>query len=160
MIRRFVILILISLCISGRLYSQQDKLPDKLSDNKREIKKLILANVTNGAGIDSLSKNKVEAALSLAARLTMKYELIPAYVSDSVAADMKKLDGKVTVLELADKMGAELLLFIDVNKFVNILRVEITSVETSEPDSASKSMGYALLRYKSNDKFLFDPTLM
>ncbi len=136
---------------------------DESTDNKQpSIRKLILADVSFGPGINSLSKNKAEAALSLAARLTMKYELIPVYVSDSVAADMKKQKGEVTVLELAGKMESELLLFLNIDKFVNILRVEITSVETLKPDSVKKSTAYALLRYKNNKtgEFLFDPTLI
>ena len=63
MIKKLTILILISLFISIRLYSQHDESPD---NKKAAIKKLILAKVTFGDGLDSLRKSKVEAAMSLA----------------------------------------------------------------------------------------------
>ncbi|MGA2297474.1 MAG: hypothetical protein ABSG15_08005 [FCB group bacterium] len=127
------------------------------------LNKLLIAKINLGRGIDTnLTESKIEAALTLASEVSGKYSLISTFIMDSVANKMKAENIIPSALAVAEKLNADQILFININRKENMLRVDISSVETDNINRKSTGTGYALLHYfgeKTGDP-LYDPTIL
>jgi hypothetical protein len=68
---------------------------------------------------------------------------------------------KPSLLTVADSLKADEILFLRVDKILNMVRIEISSVHVDSTGKKSTGEGYALVHFvESNDKPLLDPALL
>jgi hypothetical protein len=107
-----------------------------------------------------LSVYKAEAALALACELSGSYVLIPNDVRDSVARVLP--DSARTAQRVADRLGAELIVFIDIARIVNLVRVQITLVGGEGWIISTEGTGYAtsFLTEDGTGRRVIDPAIL
>lgn len=149
------ILLLFTICLAITPYQLLS------NDSTFNKEKLLLAKVSI-RNIDSISESKVFAAFALAAEITGKYQLIPKQIRDSVVNVISIDSLRPTAAIIANKLNAERILFIDINRLNNMLRVDISSVEQNEDTVSAKGKGYSLIHYLSDKDHipLYDPSLL
>lgn len=140
----------------------KDSVSATIDTSKVENKKvLMVANISRGKKVEEISDFKVEAALNAIAAMTGKYTLISLTLRDTVVNYLKSINKTPSVLELANELYPDKLLFININRFENMLRVEITSIDAKEPERKSEGIGYAELHFvKAGNIPLYDPILL
>jgi hypothetical protein len=112
-------------------------------------------------GTDSLiTPYKIEAALALACELSPSYRLIPNERRDSVVRGMGT--DSVTVMAVAERLGAELIAFISVGRVANLVRVELVVVGGEGWVVTSTGVGYAVSSFvdDSTGRRVMDPALL
>lgn len=107
-----------------------------------------------------LSAYKAEAALALACELSGTYVLIPNDVRDSVARMLP--DSTRTAQRVADRLGAELIVFIDIARIVNLVRIQITLVGGEGWIISTEGTGYAtsFLTDDATGRRVIDPAIL
>lgn len=130
-----------------------------LTENKLKV---MIAQAEFGKNLSHLPLFKIEAGLNLALNLSEKYKLITFIEKDSCLKELKKEKENITVLDLAKALKADLMVFIKINSFVNMMRAEVVSVNVSEPEIKKRGLGYGLIRYynEENDAVIYDPTIL
>ena len=147
-----VFLTIILMCIiSGNL---QDLL---CSDKKI----LLIGKIKLGQKTESISPNKVEAAINLATALTDKYLFIPTVLRDSIAEILTDRGIKPRLDTIADTIGADYIVFISVSRIHNMLRVELNLAGAKASGGKNVGEGYANIHYMLEDSSqLTDPALL
>lgn len=107
-----------------------------------------------------LSSYKGEAALALACELSPSYRLVPNDVRDSVARLVP--DSLRTAQVVADRIGAELIAFVDIARIVNLVRVHITIVGGEGWIVSTEGTGYAtsFLTEDGTGRRVIDPAIL
>jgi hypothetical protein len=107
-----------------------------------------------------LSAYKAEAAMALACELSRSYTLIPNDVRDSVARTFP--DSLRTAQGVADRLGAELIAFVDMARVVNLIRVNITIVGGEGWIVSTDGTGYAtsFLTEDGTNRRVIDPAIL
>lgn len=121
--------------------------------------KIVLAKTQIGFGIDSLDNWKVHAALTLATKLTNKYNLISFEEIDS----LKNILGRIpSISEVHDSLNADYLAMVNINQFENMLGVDLKLVEGTNAKSVKMGRGYSKLNFQlENSKLkIYDPPLL
>jgi len=131
---------------------------------KLEKRKLMLGNFIQGRNVttEDVSETKADAALSLAAKLTGRYEFIDKIERDSLAKMLYEKGIEPLLLDVAHSAKADEVAFMRVDRFVNMLRVELQFVDIKDTNARQIGEGYALLNYRqaTSDRALFDPSLL
>jgi hypothetical protein len=127
-----------------------------------EYKKILIANITIAKNIDSISEYKAMAALTYATMLTDKYRIINNKLIDSITEFAKKGGEKLSAKQIAERLGADYILFESINKFQNMLRLEIALRDVKNEKDKKSGIGYGLLNYRKikNDLPLYDPIIL
>ncbi|MFC2131127.1 hypothetical protein ACFLSQ_06805 [Bacteroidota bacterium] len=155
-----VIISFFSITLLAELGKEIENTQKEISDST-EIKSLLIGNLTFGPQTEAISPLKIEAAINLAAMLSGKYYLIPFQIRDSVANYLSGQGVKPLLNVLADTLRADKILFLNLSRIHNMLRMEISSVDTRTPDNKTTGEGYALIHYmEGENKPLFDPSLL
>ncbi len=125
-------------------------------------KRVFLINCDHGPGLDSVSLGKALAAMNLTLEFTKQYQLIDPDEIDSVANALAKQRSRVTAVELARALRAELSVQIRVSRLANILRSDMILMRGDSLEKRVFSKGYDFIRYKSvkDDANLIDPALL
>lgn len=107
-----------------------------------------------------LSSYKAEAALALACELSPSYRLVPNDVRDSIARIVP--DSLRTAQLVADRLGAELIAFVDMARIVNLVRVHITIVGGEGWIVSTEGTGYAtsFLTEDGTGRRVIDPAIL
>lgn len=107
-----------------------------------------------------LSAYKGEAAMALACELSKSYIMIPNEVRDSVARTFS--DSSRTAQAVADRLGAELIAFIDIARIVNLVRVQLTIVGGEGWIVSTEGTGYAtsFLTEDGTGRRVIDPAVL
>jgi hypothetical protein len=123
---------------------------------------LLIGDISFGLGANEISPHKIEAAMNFAAILSKKYILIPSQIRDSVADLLTKKNTPPRLDIIADSLKADKILFFNIGRIFNMLRIEITSVDRLNPDKNNSGEGFAEIRYmkESSDKPLYDPAIL
>lgn len=126
------------------------------------FKKILVAKVTIAKNIDSITEYKAMAALTYATMLTDKYRIISNSLVDSISEAAKSKGESITAKQIAQKLGADFVLFEYINKFEGMLRIEIALRETQNEKDKKSGIGYGLLNFrkKNDDLPLYDPTIL
>ncbi len=126
-----------------------------------EIKMLLMGNIKFGQKTELISAYKVEAAVNLAALISEKYLLIPTIIRDSLAKMMSDDGLKPQLNILADSMKADYILFLNVSRIENMLRVELNLVDAKNTVNRNIGEGFASIHYMQGDSTqLIDPALL
>jgi hypothetical protein len=134
----------------------------KEQSKKKELTRAFIAQVEYTPNVEEITDKKVEAAMNLVCELSGKYKLFTSIEIDNAIDDLKKLNREPTAYAIADQLGADQILFIQVSRLANMLRTEITGVNMPETKKKSTGIGYALLHYREQktDKIIYDPNLL
>lgn len=138
---------------SANRAAAQDSLP---------LKRIFLIHCDHGPGLDSVSMGKAYAAMNLVAEFTRKYELIDPEEIDSTATALAKQRDRITAVELARALRADLSVQIRVSRLANILRSDMILMRGDSLEKRVFSKGYDFIRYRSvkDDATLLDPALL
>ncbi|MFH1050692.1 MAG: hypothetical protein V1779_07150 [bacterium] len=129
--------------------------------NCGEKKLLLMGNIKFGQKTESITNYKVEAAANLAALVSEKYLLIPTVLRDSLAKLMTKDGLKPQLNIIADTMKADFILFLNISRIHNMLRVELNLVDTKNTSNRNIGEGFANIHYMQEDSSqLIDPALL
>ena len=122
----------------------------------------MIADVKFGKETNDLTLNKVEAAVALAGGITKRFHLVPFSVRDSVAQNLIDEQKAPTAAAIAEKLNVKKILFMNINRVENMLRVDISMVDAEDFDDKSDGSGYALIHFikEKDEKVLYDPSLL
>ncbi|MCX7880047.1 MAG: hypothetical protein N2517_05245 [Ignavibacteria bacterium] len=125
------------------------------------LKKVLIGYIELGSSLSKLAPIKIEAAMNLATRLSERYYLIPFDYRDSVAKLIETKGIEPTIYNLSRELEVDEALMLRVNKFVNLLRVDIWGFRLADSSIAS-GKGFANIRYfiKENNQPIIDPSLL
>lgn len=153
-IRIFVLIIVVFSEYTAMSVDDSTKISEK-------AKKILLGKIDFSESLSDLSYYKVEAALSLAYKLTGKYELIPSAVRDSAAKEFMSDSGN-TAINLAKHFGAETINFVKIKSFKNMLMSELIAVSVNDSNRVTRANSFALMKYKNprTDEIMYDPSLL
>ncbi len=105
---------------------------------------------------------KIDLALDFAFRLLDNSVYINIRQRDSVVNSLYESGRSTQVLHVAKELGAQKLLFTRVNVIENIIRTDLSIIDTSDTTSKSEGFGYALVSHfdaATGDK-VYDPALL
>jgi hypothetical protein len=124
--------------------------------------KLLVAKINNNSNDQAVTDYKIEAALSLACLVSNKYQLIPFSAVDSVAQSLKERNIKTTAKVMADSLHAQKLVFLTVNQLENMLRIDLSAIDSDDPDLPINGYGYAAMHYinAEDNKPVLDPAVL
>ncbi len=124
--------------------------------------RLMLAAVEAERDADFASQSKVDAALNLVAGLADSYELVTLARRDSLVALLEEDEEPATARLIAERLAVDGLLFLQIGRIENVLRVGLTIKSGEDYAESSEGVGWALIRYRQvdNDKPVFDPALL
>lgn len=122
--------------------------------------RMMIGGVSLQKGDTLISAYKVEAALALACDLSSEYRLVPNDVRDSVARNVP--DSMRTAQVVADRIGAELIAFVDIARIVNLVRVHLTVVGGEGWIITTEGTGYAtsFLTEDGTGRRMLDPAIL
>lgn len=132
--------------------------------SKIEKKNLMLGNFIAGRNLtkEDISEEKADAALSLASKLTGKYNFIEKIERDSFAQSFYDKGEKPILLDVAKAAKVDEIAFMRVDRFVNMLRVELQLVDVADTANRQVGEGFCQLNYREaeTNRTLFDPSLL
>ena len=156
---RYLILLSTFLLINlNFIYSQ----PQQRKSSSVKPLKLFLAGIEIGKNLEDLNPSSVEAALAFSMMLTNFFDIVPPKYIDSIRTEWKKNEKTFTIVDLAKYFEADFLIYINLNRFKNILRCDITLLFEKDYQKKSNGTGYAFLNYQDtiSKKFLYDPSIL
>lgn len=151
---KYIIVILLVFTVSCSIFKDKD--------SKSSRKKIYVASVQKGLGGDSISPAKFQKAMNVAAMLSGKYELISPQKVDSVILYYNNKGVKPQAIDIAEDVDADNILFAKVNRLHNMLRVDLTLINTDNTDKSSTGKGYDLMNFLDlqTNNMLLDPSLL
>jgi hypothetical protein len=138
------------------LYAQTDD-----NEAAKEVKKMFIPEVKIHPSANEISQMKALAAINYAVGLTKSLTLCSDSSRDSAIAQIKQENGSPTAIEVAKRLKADELIFINISLFKNLLRVEIVAVESATL-SKSVGIGWASIRFRKveDEAKVYDPDLL
>lgn len=132
--------------------------------DKSEHKVVMLANATIGAGLskNEISDYKVDAALALTTKLSGRYGFIEQGVRDSIAELYRNSGKKPILFDIAKEAKADELVFLRVDRFKNMLRVDLKMINVKDTSLKQSGEGFAFLNFRNAESEIavYDPTLL
>ena len=118
--------------------------------------KILISNVAQGTGADSISVHKIYTATKLAVDMTSKYIAI----SDSVRKQLSdNSTTKINSDSIAKVLDASYFLSSSIDVFHGMLRANVTMVDT-KTKKEKNGFGYADLRYVKDGNKIYDVALL
>ncbi len=127
-----------------------------------EQAKFLIANIEYSKSIQFLSPFKFEAAFDIACKLSEKYELISSKKRDSVSLLFEESGKHNSALDVAIELKANHIVFANVNVIGNMLRVDLTVINSDADHKKRKSFGYAAIskRNLEDNSMIYDPAIL
>jgi hypothetical protein len=121
----------------------------------------IISPVQKNRGTASINDRDAYEALVLAINLSKKYNAVAYKKVDSLIST-SYLRKRLNINELAQKTGANKILFPSISVLNNMIRVEIKEKNVGKNIINKNGIGYSLLNYRDieNDKPIYVPTLI
>lgn len=118
--------------------------------------KVLISNVAQGTGADSISLHKIYTATKLSVDMTNSY----ISVSDSIRRQLAtSASDKINTDSVARALGVEYFLSSSIDVFQCMLRANITIVD-SKTKIEKNGYGYAELRYEKDGNKIFDIAML
>ncbi|MER3328821.1 MAG: hypothetical protein RIF34_04515, partial [Candidatus Kapaibacterium sp.] len=118
--------------------------------------KVLVSNVTQGTGADSISIHKIYTATKLAIDMTNEYITIADSVRRQLTDNSKS---KLTPDSIANVLKANYILSSSINVFHGMLRANISLVDTKTKKEI-EGYGYEALRYEKDGKKIYDVAML
>ncbi|MCB0702072.1 MAG: hypothetical protein KDC55_05125 [Ignavibacteriae bacterium] len=117
--------------------------------------KILVTNVAQGSGADSISTHKIYTATKLAIEMTSKY----ISVADSTRNAIAALAGEDEKNRKVEELGIDYFLFTSIDVFHGMLRANITIVN-SKTEEENTGYGYAPLHYIKDGNKIYDVAML
>ncbi len=130
------------------------------TSQKQTLPKLLLANIEIGETIPETIAAKVPTALALSAFASGKYEMIRMTARDSATKFLTAQGIAATVSKVAEFLNAQKVVYVNVQRVQNLLRVEIVEKGYPQFYSSQSGVGFSLLRYRKGDTIIYDTPLL
>ncbi|MBK9249445.1 MAG: hypothetical protein IPM69_15350 [Ignavibacteria bacterium] len=157
----YLIVFIISLGVMNATYQRKKKPVKKKKATIETIKRVVVASVQLGDNVPSTLERKVDAAIGLACFASNRYSSISFAMRDSVVKKLQNEGKDASALEVATELKADRIVFLQINRIANILRVELAVNSGDKFAQTSKGEGYSLLKYHQNDtSIIYDPSLL
>lgn len=155
---RYVLLLTSFLLITTNLFSQSS--PRRSSSIKPL--KIFIAGIEIGKNLEDLNPTTVEAALAFSMMLTNFFDIVPPKYVDSIRTEWKKSGKTFTIVDLAKHFEADFLIYINLNRFKNMLRCDVTLLLEKDYQKKSNGSGYSFLNLQDtvSKKYLYDPSIL
>lgn len=152
------LVILVAIIAINFSYAQQA--PRKTSSLKPL--KIYIAGIEIGKNLEDLNPSSVEAAFAFSMILTNFFDIIPQKYVDSIRIQWKREGKTFTIAELAKHFQADFLVYINLNRFKNMLRCDITLLFDKDYQKKSNGSGYSFINYQDTvtKKYLYDPSIL
>ncbi len=118
--------------------------------------KVLISNVAQGTGADSISVHKIYTASKLAVDMTNDYITITDSVRKQFATTVSN---KTNTDSIAQTLGVKFFLSSSIDVFQNMLRANITMVDT-KTKKEKNGFGYSELRYEKDGNKIYDVALL
>ncbi|TAL69450.1 MAG: hypothetical protein EPN82_06340 [Bacteroidetes bacterium] len=130
--------------------------------NSKSSELYMIADVKLGKEASDLTLSKVESAVALAGGITERFHIVPFSVRDSVAQTLVDQNKAPTAAAIAEMLNVNKILFLNINRVENMLRVDITMIDANDFDEKSEGTGYALIHFikEKDEQVLYDPSLL
>ncbi|OGU11880.1 MAG: hypothetical protein A2X61_10235 [Ignavibacteria bacterium GWB2_35_12] len=147
--------------VNGLLADSSVSTTSKEADT-RKSELFMIADVKLGKEASDLTLSKVESAMALAGSLTERFHLVPFSMRDSIAQTIVDQNKAPTAAAIAEKLNVNKILFLNINRVENMLRVDISAVDADDFDEKTEGTGYALLHFikEKDEQVLYDPSLL
>jgi hypothetical protein len=164
MTNKIYILILATI-FSFNLCTAQDTADSLANSDSLKIPpktRLLVARIQLGHKTEDIRLTKVQAALNFASYLSRLFEIIPAAASDSMSVVLKNENLQPTAKVISERLGADRIVFVNVNRIANMLRVDLSLVNPLSPMQKAQGTGYALIRHRfeKTGELMYDPALL
>ncbi len=163
------IVFLVILLLSGSLIFAQNKTNSKQTKQKETKStksiaaplRVVIAAVQTGLNVPTSLEYKIDAAFGLACFASGKYTAISYAARDSAARSLEAQHKEPTALAVAKELRADRILFVQISRIANILRVQVASAKGENFVQTTRSEGYSLLKYHRDDStIIYDPSLL
>lgn len=153
----FIFLIFI---LSVNNLSAEDKKNTKPLKPQNPIK-ILIAGIEVGKDINQVSPVKVEAAFAFSMLMAKFFDIVPPKYADSISKQLRKEGKDNSILSLAKYFKTDYIIYINVNRFKNILRSDITLLSGKDYTNKNSGTGFAFVNFRdsSDEKLLYDPSI-
>lgn len=153
---RFVILII----IFAVNYSFAQ--PTQRKTNTLQPLKVFISGIEIGKNLEDLNPSSVEAAFAFSMMLTNFFDIVPQKYIDSTRIQWKREGKSFNLVDLAKHFQSDFLAYINLNRFKNMLRCDITLLFDKDFQKKSNGSGYSYLNYQDTvtKQFLYDPSIL
>lgn len=123
---------------------------------------LIIGNTQFSGVLSNLNPYKFELALNFLSLLKKdKIGLIPTLSRDSLIKLKRQNNINSNLIEISKELQADYIIFSKVNVLKNLVRTDVTLVNTADTSKMLKGHGYASANYKNEkDELIYDPAIL
>ena len=157
-----ILLFLITIVFVKGLLSVSLVTKTSSDESQKSSELFMIADVKFGKETSGLTLSKVESAIALAGSITERFHIVPFSIRDSIAQTIVDHNKAPTAAAIAEKLNVNKILFLNINRIENMLRVDISSVDADDFDEKTEGTGYALLHFikEKDEQALYDPSLL
>lgn len=123
-----------------------------------ELPYVMAGKVSCDSADPSVTITKVEAGLALAVRATQQYRYLPTSHRDSIVNQMS--EDVVSFADVAQIADASAICFARTRRFVNLVRTEITWVDSTSFERSRADAGLASIRFENEEGLVADPAIL
>lgn len=136
--------------------SQQEAVPSS------EKLRLMIAVVNQGSMFEDSLTGPCDAALNLIAQEHPQFELVTLRQRNDAIQELENKGGNPTAAAVATHLKVDRLLFINIMRLENMLRVALIMTKAPAYDQKQEGVGYALIRYRNErtGKRIYDTALL
>ncbi len=136
------------------------KAAEEKKTSKTALLRVLVASVQTGPNVPASLDRKVDAAMGLACFASNHYAAISFAARDSVVQKLQSEGKEPSALAVATELKADRIVFVQINRIANMLRVELASSKGEKFAETGKGEGYSLLKYHTDTSIVYDPSLL
>ncbi len=156
----YTIIFLTALSVSFASQSRKKKPGKEKKTSKTALLRVLVASVQTGPNVPAALDRKVDAAMGLACFASNHYSAISFAARDSVVQKLQNEGKEPSALAVAAALKADRIVFVQINRIENMLRVELASSKGEKFAETGKGEGYSLLKYHTDTSIVYDPSLL
>lgn len=157
----FFMFILFFLSFVNFAFSQSQRKGENNRKKEDSPLKIYIAGIEIGKELNDLNPSKVEASFAFTMLMAQYFDIVPTKIADSISKSLASEGKPNTIADVAKYFKANFIAYINLNRFVNIMRCDVTLL--SGKDFANKSIGtgYSFINYRdsADNKYLYDPSI-
>ncbi len=156
---KFYWLVILIVIISVNFSFAQPK--SKKSSSIKPLR-VYISGIEMGKNLEDLNPSSVEAAFAFSMMLTNFFDIIPQKYVDSTRIQWKREGKTFTIVDLANHFQADFLVYINLNRFKNMLRCDITLLFDKNFQKKSNGSGFSFINYQDtvSKNYLYDPSIL
>ena len=151
---KYLLLFIFLSFFSNQLHSKQN---DQLMPLK-----VLIARIDIGKEMNGYTPSKVQAAFALTMLMGKFFDIVPPKTVDTLIAQFNREGKSSSIYDVANYFKVNFITFIDVNRFQNIIRTDITLLSGKDYSNDNKGTGYSFVNYRDgvDTNLIYDPSLL